>query len=214
MTAKVRESEGRGDGVAARACHRCANHLSWQAHVMACCKPSALPGPNRGLQRFVGSPAHVLDLHVLQCPAHRVGSDQGTDHLMFESCSSTRGSRLKGKKDSAACYAVTERWRASRRKRSPSALALAAAASPIWNAAHGAFHIRTPPRVWQQHLSWAEPSGWLLWPPAGHGGLGRLGATGVRRAIATRRTTTRACRALAVARRLAGPDTHRQRWNR
>jgi hypothetical protein len=44
---------------------------------------------------------------------------------MFESCSSTRGSRLKSKKDSAACYAITERWRASRRKRSPSALALA-----------------------------------------------------------------------------------------
>ena len=99
---------------------------------------------------------------------------------MFESCSSTRGSRLKGRKDSAGCYAVTERWRASRKKRSPSALALAAAASPIWNAAPGAFHIRTPRRVWQQHLSWAEPSGRLSWPPAGRCGLGRLGATGSR----------------------------------
>ena len=38
--------------------------------------------------------------------AHRVGSGQGTDHLMFETCSSTRGGRLKGKRASAACYAV------------------------------------------------------------------------------------------------------------
>ena len=117
---------------------------------------------------------------VSQCPWTALCgccSDQATAHLVFESCRSTHGGRLKGRKNSATCYVGIGRLRASPRKRSPSAPASAVAASPIWNAAPGAFHIRTPPRVWQRHLSWARPSGRRSWPPAGQGGLGRPGAT-------------------------------------